>query len=183
MSSVDYDSSYSQWKLTDSNNKSHAPVKSINLYCDNTAGSARTQYEFDKDPDSVLPAGVTYFATHIPSASTTYKDTGSFMRQATRDQQQQTEQLAQSQPRGTAVQGRLLSHRDRRPHAGGTQSARRYNQDRAHRCAVARRHIRDQGPLPDGRSDMGTPAELNRTAGTKFEELSKTRICRAMKRG
>ena len=90
VSSADYDSDYSQWKLTDGSNKSYAPPKSINLYYDNTAGSARTQYEFDKDPDSALPAGATYFATHIPSASTPYKDTNSFMREATRDQQQQT---------------------------------------------------------------------------------------------
>jgi hypothetical protein len=90
VSSADYDSDYSQWKLTDGSNKSYAPPKSINLYYDNTAGSARTQYEFDKDPDSALPAGATYFATHIPSASTSYEDTNSFMREATRDQQQQT---------------------------------------------------------------------------------------------
>ncbi len=90
VSSNAYNSSYSQWKLTDSNHKSYSPPKSLNLYYDTSAGSARTQYEFDKDPDSALPTGVTYFATHGPDASTTYGDTGSFIRESTRDQQQQT---------------------------------------------------------------------------------------------
>ncbi|MFL9903729.1 hypothetical protein PQR71_37340 [Paraburkholderia fungorum] len=90
VSSDAYDSSYSQWKLTDSSHNSYSPPKSLNLYYDTSAGSARTQYEFEKDPDSALPTGVTYFATHGPDASTTYGDTGSFIRESTRDQQQQT---------------------------------------------------------------------------------------------
>lgn len=90
VSSSDYDSSYSQWKLTDSSHNSYSPPKSINLYYDNSAGSARTQYEFEKDPDSALPTGVTYFATHIPNVSETYLDTNEFVREATRDKQQQT---------------------------------------------------------------------------------------------
>ncbi|CAE6877500.1 hypothetical protein R69927_04771 [Paraburkholderia domus] len=97
VSSTSYDSSYSQWKLTDGSNESYSPPKSINLYYDDTSGSARTQYEFDKDPDSALPAGVAYFATHIPNASSAYEDTRSFMRQATLDQQQTADWLNRNQ--------------------------------------------------------------------------------------
>jgi hypothetical protein len=89
VSDHDYDSSYSQWKLTDSSNKSYSPPKSIDSYHDSSAGSARTQYEFDKDPDSALPAGTTHFVTSLPGGPSTYADTGSFIRNATQDQQQE----------------------------------------------------------------------------------------------
>ncbi|WP_429325030.1 enterotoxin A family protein [Paraburkholderia sp. GAS348] len=89
VSDHDYDSSYSQWKLTGSSNKSYAPPKSIYSYHDNSAGSARTQYEFDKDPDLALPTGATHFVTSLPGGPSTYEDTGSFIRNATQDQQQE----------------------------------------------------------------------------------------------
>ncbi|MEA3088262.1 MAG: hypothetical protein QOC89_5959 [Paraburkholderia sp.] len=85
-----YNSSYSQWKLTDASNQSFSPPRSIHSYRDSSAGSARVQYEFEKDPDSALPAGVTHFTTRLPSGAPTFSDANSFMQNTTQDQQQYT---------------------------------------------------------------------------------------------
>jgi hypothetical protein len=90
VSSSSYDSSYSQWKLTDDSNTSYTPPRNLHSYGASSAGSPHVQYEFDRDPDSALPAGLTYFATHIPGAAASYENTGAFMREAAPDQQRQT---------------------------------------------------------------------------------------------
>lgn len=88
VSSGDYRSNYSVWKLTDGdNNKSYRPPKSIHEYRDRTAGSAHTQFDFDRDPDSALPSGVTRFATSLPGASSGYESANAFLRGSAADQQ------------------------------------------------------------------------------------------------
>lgn len=88
VSSDAYDSNYSIWKLTDGdNNKSYSPPKSIHEYRDRTAGSARTQFDFDRDPDSALPFGVTRFATSLPGAKSDFDSANSFLRGSAADQQ------------------------------------------------------------------------------------------------
>lgn len=89
VSSTSYDSGYSQWKLTDSSNTAYAPPKHLSAYRDNSAGDARAQYEFDRDPDSALPPGVTHFATRMPDVPA-YANTRSFMLDTTPAERQRT---------------------------------------------------------------------------------------------
>lgn len=93
VSSGAYDSDYSQWKLTDGTNRSYTPPKSIYAYHDSSAGSAQTQYAFDKDPDSALPSGATYFATRVPGGPSSYPGSNAFVRGGAQEQQQAADWL------------------------------------------------------------------------------------------
>jgi hypothetical protein len=87
VSSSSYHSNYSVWKLTDDRDKSYRPPKSIYEYRDRTAGSARTQFDFDRDPDSALPPGVTRFATSLPGAPSGYDRANAFLSGSAADKQ------------------------------------------------------------------------------------------------
>lgn len=60
-----YDGYRSNWKLTNSRGKAVAPPESNRntYYRESTVGNAEQLYQFDRNPDSILPPGTTHFVT------------------------------------------------------------------------------------------------------------------------
>ncbi|WP_168791961.1 enterotoxin A family protein [Paraburkholderia aromaticivorans] len=65
---TDYDAGYrSSWQLADPRgNKVTLPASNKNYHLQSTAGTREQLYEFDQDPDSMLPPGTTEFVTRLP---------------------------------------------------------------------------------------------------------------------
>jgi hypothetical protein len=64
---TDHDTGYrSSWQLTDPRgNKVTPPASNKNSHLQSTAGTREQLYEFDRDPDSILPPGTTQFLTQL----------------------------------------------------------------------------------------------------------------------